>query len=138
MPRFAHVRKILGPGRRLLVMLDPDRGITFRIPFEDRVFRMATGAIRLAAMTGADLIPCLITEDTSWQFTIHFGTPVPRQYLGNSPDMHVIGSHLLKEFSKVISRYPEQCKMRLLRAMLPPDKSSVSESAALAQATESR
>jgi lauroyl/myristoyl acyltransferase len=118
-PRFAHVRKILGPGRRLLVMVDPDRGLTVHVPFKDRLFRMATGAIRLAAMTGAELVPCLITETASWKFAIHFGPPVPRRYLGNSPDMQAIGAHLLKEFSKVVTRYPEQCKMRLLRAMLP-------------------
>ena len=138
MPRFAHLHKILGPGRRLLVMLDPDRGITFRIPFEDRVFRMATGAIRLAAMTGADLIPCLITETASWQFTIHFGTPVPRHHLGNSPDMHTIGVHLLNEFSKVVTRYPQQCKMRLLRAMLPPAESGASDLSAVVQTSANR
>ena len=83
------------------------------------LFRMATGAIRLAAMTDAELIPCLIAETATWKFAIHFGTPVPRHYLGNSPDMQAIGAHLLNEFSKVVTRYPEQCKMRLLRAKLP-------------------
>ena len=138
MPRFAHVRKILGPGRRLLVMLDPDRGRTSRIPFEDRVFRMATGAIQLAAMTGADLIPCLITETASWQFTIHFGTPVPRHQLGNSPDMKTIGVHLLNEFSRVVTRYPQQCKMRLLRAMLPPAENGASDLSAFVHTSASR
>ena len=33
--------------------------------------------------------------------------------------MQAIGTHLLQEFSKVITRYPEQCNMRLLRAMFP-------------------
>jgi len=116
-PRFAHVRQILEPGRTLVVMLDPARGLQVDVPFEDRLFRMATGAIRLAAMANARLVPCLITETGSWKFTIHFGTPVPQHYLGKSPDMQTIGSHLLQEFSKVITRYPEQCKMRCLRAM---------------------
>jgi lauroyl/myristoyl acyltransferase len=138
MPRFSHVRKILGPGRRLLVMVDPDRGLTVNVPFEDRLFRMATGAIQLAAMTGAELIPCLITESASWKFAIHFGTPVPQDYLGNSPDMQAIGTHLLREFSKVVTRYPEQCKMRLLRAMLPLPENGVSDFAAVGHATESR
>jgi lauroyl/myristoyl acyltransferase len=138
MPRFAHVRKILGPGRRLLVMVDPDRGLTVNVPFEDRLFRMATGAIRLAAMTGAELIPCLITENATWKFAIHFGAPVPQDYLGNSPDMQAIGAHLLREFSKVVTRYPEQCKMRLLRAMLPLPENGVSDFAAVGHATGRR
>jgi hypothetical protein len=71
---------------------------------------MSTGAIQPATMADADLVPCLIAEISTWKFTIHFGTPVPRHYLGSSPDMQAVGAHLLKEFSKVVSRYPEQCK----------------------------
>jgi lauroyl/myristoyl acyltransferase len=119
MPRFSRVSKILGPGRRLLVMVDPARGRQVDVPFEDRVFRMPTGAIRLAQMADAELIPCLIAETATWKFAIHFGSPVPRRYFGGPPDMQAIASHLLKEFSKVVSRYPEQCKMRLLSAMSP-------------------
>jgi lauroyl/myristoyl acyltransferase len=120
LPRFSHLRKILGPGRQLLVLVDPVRGLQEDVPFfEDRTFRMSTGAIRLATMADADLVPCSIVETSTWNFTIHFGTPVPRHYLGRSPDMQAIGTHLLMEFSKVVSRYPEQCKMRLSRAMWP-------------------
>jgi hypothetical protein len=118
LPRFSHVRKILGPGRGLLVLVDPVRGPQEDVPFfEDRTFRMSTGAIWLASMADADLVPCSIVETSTWKFTIHIGTPVPRHYLGRSPDMQAIGTHLLMEFSKVVSRYPEQCKMRLSRAM---------------------
>jgi lauroyl/myristoyl acyltransferase len=119
MPRFAHFRRFLGPGRRLLVMVDVDRGRQEHVPYENRLFRMATGAIQLAVMANAKLIPCLIAETGTWKFAIHFGTPVPRNYLGNAPNMQAIGVHLLAEFSKVITRYPEQCKQRLLHAMLP-------------------
>lgn len=119
LPRFSHVRKILGPGRGLLVMVDVAQGLQVDVPFENRIFRMSTGAIRLATMADADLIPCLIVEVCTWKFTIHFGAPVPRQYLGNAPDMQAIGTHLLNEFSQVVRRYPEQSKMRLARAMWP-------------------
>jgi len=120
LPRFSHLRKILGPGRRLLVLVDPVRGLQVDVPFfEDRTFRMSTGAIWLATMADADLVPCSIVETSTWKFTIHIGTPVPRHYLDRSPDMQAIGTHLLMEFSKVVSRYPDQCKMRLSRAMWP-------------------
>ena len=138
MPRFAHLRKILGPGGRLLVMLDPARGLQVDIPFEDRLFRMATGAIRLAVMADARLIPCLITETATWKFTVHFGTPVPQHYLGRSPDMHAIGSHLLQEFSKVVTRYPEQCQMRCLRAMWPLPDNGASDHSTVAHPAEGR
>jgi hypothetical protein len=128
LPRFAHVRTILGPGRRLLVMVDVDRGMQLQVPFEGRWFRMATGAIRLAAMADADLIPCLIRETTTWKFSIHFGEPVPRDYFGSSPDLQAIGRHLLNEFSKVITRYPEQCRSTLLSAISPRPVNGVRDS----------
>ena len=119
LPRFAHIRQVVGPGRRLLVMVDVDRGIQVHVPFDNRLFRMATGAIRLAAMADAELIPCLIMETATWTFAIHFGAPVPRHYLGSSPDMQAVGAHFLREFSKIITRYPEQCTLRLLSALSP-------------------
>ena len=137
LPRFARIGKFLGPGRRLLVMVDVDRGPQFHVPFEDRLFRMATGAISFAALADAELIPCLITEPASWRFVLHFGTPVPRDYLGKSPDLHAIGAHLLGEFSKVITRYPEQCKSRFLSAFSPLPGVGVSDLSAVAPARES-
>ena len=119
LPRFAHLREILGPGRRLLVNVDVDRGPQFHLPFQNRQFRMATAAIRLAAMAEAALVPCLIRETAPWEFVISFGNPVPQEYQGDSPDLQAAGVHLLKEFSKIITRYPEQCRTRLLFAMSP-------------------
>ena len=111
MPR---VRQLLGPGRRLLVMVDVNRGKQVYVPFENHLFRMATGAIRLAALAGAELVPCLIRETDSWKFVIHFGNPVPRRYLASSPDLKGAAAHLLEEFLKVIPSYPEHCNHRLL------------------------
>jgi lauroyl/myristoyl acyltransferase len=119
LPRFSHIRKILGPGRRLLVLVDPNRGLMADVPFDGGIFRMATGAVRLAQMADAKLVPCLISEDSAWRFTIHIGEPVPQEWLGRSVDMQKIGTHLIGEFSKVVRRYPEQCKMRCLQAMRP-------------------
>ena len=116
MPR---IRRFLGSGRRLLVMVDVNRGKQIRVPFDDYLFRMATGAIRLAALSGAALIPCLIVETGLWHFTLHFGTPVPGRYLGGSPNLTAAAAHLLAEFLKVIPHYPSQCGHRLLSAISP-------------------
>src|SRR5438128_10880716 len=91
LPRFSHVRKILGPGRRLLVMVDPVRGLQVDVPFfEDRMFRMSTGAIRLATMADADLVPCLIAETSTWKFAIHLGIQVTRYCLDRLTDLQAI------------------------------------------------
>ena len=129
LPRFAHLRSILGPGRRMLVMVDADRGIQVQVPFAERSLRMAAGAIRLAAMADADLIPCLIAETGPWRFAIHFGEKVPREYLQHSCDLEPISRHLVREFSKVIAAYPEQCRERFLSALSSSLDSMCSEEA---------
>jgi hypothetical protein len=50
--------------------------------------------------------------------------------------LQAIGTHLLQEFSKVITRYPEQCNMRLLRAMFPLLENGVADLSAVVQAGE--
>ena len=135
-PRLSSIRKILGPTGRLGMLVDVDRGKQFYVRFEDRLFRMATGPIRLAQMLDAELVPILIVETSTWKYTIHFGSPVPQHYLGSSPDMQAIGTHLLQEFSKVITRHPEQCNMRLLRAMCSLPENGVADLSAVIQAAE--
>jgi len=117
MPR--RVRQLMGPGRRVLVAVDVNRGQQVYVPFEHHLFRMATGAIRLARLAKAELIPCLIVETASWNFVIHFGTPVPGCYLGNPPNLKAAAAHLLKEFLKVVTCYPTQCSHMLLSCISP-------------------
>ena len=132
-PRHSSIRRILGPTKRLGMLVDVDRGKQFYFRFEDRLFRMATGPIRLAQMLDAELVPVLIVETSTWKYTIHFGSPVPQRYLVSPPDMEAIGTHLLQEFSKVITRHPEQCNMRLLRAMCPLPDNEVGDLSAVVQ-----
>ena len=73
------------------------------------------------------MVAARVVETFTWKYTIHFGSPVPQHYLGSPPDMQAIGTHLLQEFSKVITRHPEQCNMRLLRAMFPLPESGVAD-----------
>jgi lauroyl/myristoyl acyltransferase len=117
--QISHVRKILTDGRRLLIWMDVDRGKQIQVPFENHLFRMATGPIRLAAMAKAELIPCLIVENGSWQFVIHLGAAVPRRYLGSSPDLKPAAAHLLKEFLPIVNRYSSQSGFRLASAITP-------------------
>jgi len=84
----------------------------------------------------AELVPVLIVETSTWKYTIHFGSPVPQHYLGSPPDMQAIGTHLLQEFPKVITRHPKQCNMRLLRAMCPLPENGVADLAAVIQTAE--
>jgi lauroyl/myristoyl acyltransferase len=132
------VRQFLGPRGRPLVMVDVNRGKQIYVPFDNCLFRMATGAIRLAARAEAELIPCLIFETASWQFTLHFGTPVPKRYLGLSPDLGRAAAHLLAEFLKIIPLYPEQCGRRLLSCISPGTMDEVAQPFTESELTEQR
>ncbi len=102
------------------MLVDVNRGKQIQAPFERHLFRMATGAIRLAMMRDADLIPCLIVATGSWRYTIHFGSPVPwRDYLKTGSDLKGVAAHLLAEFLPIMARYPSQCGPRLLSCITP-------------------
>ena len=111
---MGRIREAVSQVRHLLVMMDVNRGRQIEVPFEQLVFRLATGAIRIAALTDADLIPCLTTVAGGWRFTIHFGAPVPPRYLGSAPDIPGAALHLLKEFMFVVRQDPAQCGYRFL------------------------
>ncbi|MEO5753843.1 MAG: hypothetical protein ABIR38_03970 [Chthoniobacterales bacterium] len=113
------MRELLQPGRRLLVLLDVARGRQLKVPFDGHSFQLATGAFRLAASTGAEVIPCLITENNGWQFDIHLGSPIPRRDLGQKPDFERAGAHFLQEALSVIQCFSSQCGQRLLSCISP-------------------
>lgn len=118
------IREAVGRKGRVLIFGDVDRGRQIQVPFEGHSFRMATGPIRIAAMTEAELIPCLIVEAVPWEFVIHFGSPVPQRYLGRHPNVGAAAQHLLKELSPVVNRYPGQTRHRFLSCITPENNGS--------------
>lgn len=105
------VVEVLSAGNVLLIALDHPTGKQIDVPLENGwTFRMAAGAVRLAARYQADLIPCCIIEERGWQFRIEIGRPVPREYLAGKPDMVRAGKHLLTELLPHIQQHPDQCR----------------------------
>lgn len=112
------IRRSLRGDRRLLILMDVGRGKLVPVPFEDQIFWMATGAVRMAASAGALLVPCLIVEKKGmWNFVIHFGSPVPDEYLQGTPNLQAAASHLFHEMLPVLEKYPAQCRHRLLNCI---------------------
>ncbi len=118
------IREAVGGKGRVLIFGDVDRGRQIQVPFEGHSFRMATGPIRIAAMTEAELIPCLIVEAVPWEFVIHFGSPVPQRYLGRHPNVRAAARHLLTELLPVVNRYPDQSRHRFLSCITPENNGS--------------
>lgn len=119
---IGRIRCFLRPHRRLLISMDVNRGKQVVVRHSGYSFRLTTGALRMAAVSGADVVPCLITfEKGAWNVGVHFGSPVPREYLGRQPDIDAAASHLIGEFLPVVTSYPHLMSPRFLRCMTSSD-----------------
>ena len=111
------LREAISRVQHLLVFMDVERGRQVEVRFDQLICRLATGPIRLAAMANAELIPCLTTVSPGWNFTLHFGRPVPRNYFVPTPDIELVTGHLLEEFFPIVRQHPAQCGHRLLSCL---------------------
>jgi hypothetical protein len=103
---------------------------------DDFSFRMATGALRLAARANAYVIPCLIRADRPFGFTVHFGRPVPDEWLRDKSRHQAACEHLLHEFLPQLRAQPEQAGYQLLwcfKKLAPqPEKTGAARSGVVA------
>ena len=117
--KLRYVTRLLASGTAVLVAIDVEYGRLAEIPVSGKSLRIATGAIRLAARYGAELFPCNIVDEGSWRFRIELGEPVPREYLGQEPDLISAGSHLINQLLPCCRRHPEQLEAYSPLAALP-------------------
>jgi lauroyl/myristoyl acyltransferase len=112
--RLREAVRLLASGNPMLVAVDVEIGKQIDVPIDEHwQFRMATGAIRLAARENAELIPCTIIDQGRWQFQIKLGPPVPSELL-RSEEMLSAGKHLMEAMLPEFQNHPEQCSERLL------------------------
>lgn len=102
-------------GNPLLVAIDVLNGRQLDVPVDEHwQFGMATGAIRMAMRSDAELIPCSIGEIGPWRFQLHLGPPVPRALLA-AADPLLPGKHLIEAMLPIFRAHPEQFTERLLK-----------------------
>src|SRR5262249_47326340 len=121
-PRFLPVTQ-LGPMRRwlvagnlLLIAIDGGWGRQAVVRGEDFACPLAAGPLRLAAITGAALVPCLIRAEPEFRCTIQFGEPVPDALLADRRQHEAALQHLVREFLGVLRTRPEQNTCSILQA----------------------
>jgi lauroyl/myristoyl acyltransferase len=113
--QLREIVRLVSAGGTLVAAVDFPSGRQEQVPVEAGwSFRMATGAIRLAARHSAELIPCHVIHEGPWLFRLEVGRPVPREYLSDQPDLVAVGKHLLAESLPHWRRHPEQCHPYLL------------------------
>ena len=114
------VAAFLADGNVLLIAIDHESGRQIELPVgDDWKFRMATGAIRLAAHHQAVLIPCSIIDEGEWRFRLELGRPVPAGDLNGDSEWSDAGQHLLRELLQHFRLRPSQCTKKLAERFLP-------------------
>ncbi len=119
---LTHLRALhdfLQPNRMLIVALDGGHGNHVFVPNGDSSFRMASGAVRLAAHRHALVVPCLIRVERAMKLCIHLGEPVPEELLMDPKNPLPACAHLFRELLPLLRAHPEEgsyeflCRFRL-------------------------
>jgi lauroyl/myristoyl acyltransferase len=115
--------RYLQPHRFVIMALDGGHGNHVFVDNGDSSFRMASGAMRLAARTDAIVVPCLIRADRGLGVWIHFGKPVPEELIADPRNRLAGCQHLFQEFLPLLRAYPHEasyelsCRFRLDTAL---------------------
>jgi hypothetical protein len=105
----------LAANRILIMDVDGAWGRHLAIPEVDGCGLItSTGPLKLAALTGAVVLPCLITSASFFGFTIHLGEPIPEVVSADDHQHTAACEHVLREFLPVLSAALEECTYTLL------------------------
>lgn len=118
--QLREVKKFLEDGNVLVIALDKNTGNQLEVPVDDHChFRMATGAMRLAARHRARLFVGSILDENNWNFQIRVSQPVPEQLLSQPPDFNAVGKFLLEEMLPAFRAHPDHCSKLVFESFRP-------------------
>jgi hypothetical protein len=118
-------REFLSEPRRLLVIpMDGSARPDIRVQGADYELEVATGALRLAAIAGAMVLPCLSFAPSALRFTIAFGNPVPIQNVPGRRKQTAACEDIVGQLLPWVEQRPEHCAPILMWALHATPKSS--------------
>jgi lauroyl/myristoyl acyltransferase len=117
--RLRRAHEHLRAGRILAMTMEGRYTRHIRLEGDGFTFDMATGLVRLAAATGALVIPCLVEAGPYLSFTIHLGEPVPDELVVDADRHRAACEHLLREFVAVVRRHPGQSQAFFINHFQP-------------------
>lgn len=100
------------PQQMLMMTIEGGHGHELMVERPDYTFRMATGAIRLAARLNGIVVPCCAVVDGAFRMRLHVGRPVAAD-----GDLRAIAIHLMSEFEPMLLRHPEHCEPEMINAL---------------------
>jgi hypothetical protein len=115
---LSEVRDFLAwPNRVLAVPMEGPTKHDITVCGDGYGLQMAPGALRLAAMAEAVVIPCLIKIRPCLRSTIYFGDPLPHHVVSRRDRHPSACEHILRELGPWIAAQPEQSAPSLVRAL---------------------
>jgi hypothetical protein len=108
------------PRRVLIVAIDAYHKKHVLVHGGDCLFRLSPGALRLAAIVDAVVIPCLIQSPYGLASTIYFGKTVPDDHIADPRNHAAACEHIVREILPILETSPEQCGHYFLNYSLTP------------------
>lgn len=99
----------LRSGNCLIIACDVASPASIAIRTNLGTLSLATGPFRLAAMTGAKVIPAILWQPRRWRFSVDFGQPIAMPDDFSSPeDFRPVAQRCMDHWLPVMRRYPTQ------------------------------
>jgi acyl-CoA synthetase (AMP-forming)/AMP-acid ligase II/acyl carrier protein len=100
--------RYLSEGNVILMAIDARAGNQLSATVCGACFEMGAGAIQMARMAGAKLVPCILKEEYPWKFVIQFGDVMPALDQESFPDDQTAADALAEFFWPIVCEDPSQ------------------------------
>jgi lauroyl/myristoyl acyltransferase len=117
------------PGRVLVLAMERNTHYDIQVTGPGYSLRVTAGGLRLAAIVGAVVIPCLISSHRWLASTIRFGRVVPVADIADHRRHGLACERIVRQLVPWAARRPEQCTDALLSSLCPPGESTPNEPA---------
>jgi lauroyl/myristoyl acyltransferase len=113
---IAELTRFTMDGNPLLAAIDVINGMQIRSEFEYGTFQMTTGIISMAKIMSAKIIPCLLYEDSLWNYKLHIGDPIDPRIDGKELSDQQISDEIIRQILPIVSNYSSQIEFFRLDA----------------------
>jgi lauroyl/myristoyl acyltransferase len=108
----------LQAGHCLILFADHPAGHTVDVDWRGSSLRLSTGGFRLAAQTGATVVPVAITTSGRWRYRVHVGQPLPEDVV-RAGDQLPAARLVVNELMTALAETPQQADLTLIDSLRP-------------------
>lgn len=108
----------LNAGHSLILYSDYAVGHTVTVPWHGTDITLDAGGFRLAALTGAAVVPVLITSAGRWRWRVRVGMPLPDDAVHARDHARAV-QYVIDELMPVVATVPQQADNALIDAVKP-------------------